>query len=372
MPAQQTMQLEPPVFTRRKQTIAPARPVRHAKSPTLVENNMRVLVVAPAGLYSDALCALIAKLDPECATVRMTDTSHALDRVAAQGMRLIVLDLDGSEDESVPLVARYVTRFPSVPLVVAATSFDADLVERVLDAGASGFLPKHYTEPLTLGVLHLVLDGASYRPHVKRQDVSAKGRDALDDYGITERQGEVLALMAQGLPNASIAKRLGISEGTTRLHVSAVLRALNVQNRSEAIVMALRIGNINMQQVQRTEGAKLDLGWLLPHMKDERHPQGSVVFSKGEPGTALFYLQRGSILLQEFTLKMGPGSLFGEIGIFAPGHIRTATAICESDVNLLTLTAAKVKEIYALNPQFAFYVVHLIAERLMADQARLV
>ena len=336
---------------------------------------MRILVAAPPGLYGEALCTLLAQLTPACEITRSADLDSGFDAILPDALQLIVIDLDTGEEEGALTVGRCAARFPSTPIIAAATTFDADFVEHVLDAGASGFLPKHYTEPLTLGVVHLVLDGASYRPYIKRKAGAAavtQASDFLAEFGITQRQSDVLDLMVQGLPNAAIAKRLGISEGTTRLHVSAILRALKVQSRSEAIVIALRSGSINLQRVRTAEGGKLELSWLLPHMKDERFKKGTVVFSKGEPGTALFYLQRGNIVLKEFNLRMGPGSLFGEIGIFAPGHNRTATAVCESDVSLLTLTADKVKEIYALNPQFAFYVVHLIAGRLMADQARLV
>ncbi|HEX7951648.1 MAG TPA: cyclic nucleotide-binding protein, partial [Burkholderiales bacterium] len=61
---------------------------------------------------------------------------------------------------------------------------------------------------------------------------------------------------------------------------------------------------------------------------------------------------------------------FGEIGIFSADHKRTATAICATDVDIFTLTSDQVKRLYLLNPQFALYVVHQIAERLMADQTR--
>jgi DNA-binding NarL/FixJ family response regulator len=352
------------------------RRVNPQRTMTMTKTNktLRVLVAAPPGLYGDALCGLLGKLRPRIEIVR-THGDPDSEAVSADEFGLIVIDLDPYLEGSAEIVRACASRFAGVPLIAAASEFETDLVEAVLDSGAMGFLPKHYTEPLTLGVMHLVLEGASYRPYVRRRGgnpIEPRATDLQSEYGLTPRQVDVLQLMTQGMPNATIAKRLGITEGTTRLHVSAILRALNVQNRSEAVVVALRSGNVNLHQVRNADGGKLDLGWLLPHMKDEQLKQGAVIFRKGEPGTALYYLQRGNIVLTEFNMRMGPGSLFGEIGIFAPGHTRTATAVCESDVHLLTLTAEKVKEIYALNPQFAFYVVHLIAGRLMADQARLV
>jgi DNA-binding NarL/FixJ family response regulator len=333
---------------------------------------MRVLIAAPPGLYGDALCNLVAKLRTSAQCMRFHGIETALESAVGATFNLIVIDID-APDGGAAAVQRCATRFPGAPIIAATSSVEADFVGEILDAGAMGYLPKHYTEPLALGVMNLVLDGASYRPHVKSNGNSSKQSSAtFKQIGITERQAEVLALMVQGLPNAEIAKRLDIREGTTRLHVSAILRALNVQNRSEAIVVALRMRSVNLLQARQGEDGKLDLRWLLPHMSDVHYKKGTVVFNKGEPGNALYYLQQGNVVLKEFNLRMGPGSLFGEIGIFAPGHKRTATAQCESDATLLTLTADHVKEIYALNPQFAFYVVHLMAGRLIADQARLV
>ncbi|CAN0505255.1 unnamed protein product [Phaeothamnion confervicola] len=62
--------------------------------------------------------------------------------------------------------------------------------------------------------------------------------------------------------------------------------------------------------------------------------------------------------------------MFGEIGVFSPNHTRTTSAICVGDADVFTLTSDQVKRLYLLNPQFALYVVHQIAQRLMADQTR--
>jgi two-component system nitrate/nitrite response regulator NarL len=67
---------------------------------------------------------------------------------------------------------------------------------------------------------------------------------------------------------------------------------------------------------------------------------------------------------------MTSGTLFGEIGIFSPTHERTCTAVCATDVDLFRLTDTQVKRLYFLNPQFAMYVVHLIATHYSADRSR--
>ena len=107
-------------------------------------------------------------------------------------------------------------------------------------------------------------------------------------------------------------------------------------------------------------------------MHHRRLAPDTVLFREGDPGGELYYLQKGVIRLPEIGVELTSGAMFGEIGIFSPTHKRTTTAICATGVDVFTLTSGQVKRLYLLNPQFALYVVHLIAKRLMADQARTV
>jgi len=105
-------------------------------------------------------------------------------------------------------------------------------------------------------------------------------------------------------------------------------------------------------------------------MTYQRMAPKTVLFRQGEAGGELYYLQRGTISLPEIGVELTNGTMFGEIGIFAPSHKRTTSAHCATEVEVFKLTSDQVKRLYLLNPQFALYVVHLIAKRLMADQAR--
>ena len=136
--------------------------------------------------------------------------------------------------------------------------------------------------------------------------------------------------------------------------------------------MASRLQSVTFRQIREAEGGTLDLDWLLPHMTHRRVPRNTILFSKGDPGAELCYLQRGTIRLEEIGVDVNSSAVFGEIGIFSPSHERTCTARCVTDVDLFTLTSDQVKRLYLLNPQFALYVVHLIAKRLMADQSRII
>ena len=112
------------------------------------------------------------------------------------------------------------------------------------------------------------------------------------------------------------------------------------------------------------------LDWLLPHVTHRHVRKGEVIFRKGDPSRELYYIQRGTVELQEIGVELGAREIFGEIGVFSPEHIRTCTALCKTDVELFCLDSEQVKSIYYLNPQFALHVVQLIAQRLLADQLR--
>lgn len=114
--------------------------------------------------------------------------------------------------------------------------------------GAAGFIPKTSSSKVMLSALRLVMSGGVYLPPALIDENSVSTRDApgadmsLDATPLTPRQREVLALLGQGKSNKEIARTLNLSEGTVKLHVTAILKALNVSNRTGAVVAASRLG----------------------------------------------------------------------------------------------------------------------------------
>jgi CRP-like cAMP-binding protein len=104
-------------------------------------------------------------------------------------------------------------------------------------------------------------------------------------------------------------------------------------------------------------------------MAHEHHRKGRVLFRKGEPGQAMYYVQKGRVHLPELDVNMTEGETFGELGVFAPAHIRTSSARCESDTHLFKLTAEQTQRLCFENPRFAYYMIRLIAERLVGERA---
>jgi two-component system, NarL family, nitrate/nitrite response regulator NarL len=340
---------------------------------------MKILLAAPKGRSTDVLCLLLGKLGP----AHSIETTPGLQFLTASDPApadVLLLDIDAAEDAP-GMVAAASRRHPRSQVVALGTPLDNAFVEAILEAGALGYLPKSLSEIVTLGMLRMIVGGAGNssgdsrngKPRKKISPAAASTDTAAEpwlEFGLTARQTDVLALVAEGKTNQSIAKQLGITEGVVKLHATAVYKALKVRNRNEAVLLALRSKNVNFRQIKEAEGGRLDLDWLLAHMTHQRMAPGTVLFKQGEPGRELYYLQRGAIRLPEIGIEMASGAMFGEIGIFSPTHMRTSSAICATEADVFKLTADQVKRLYLLNPQFALYVVHLIAKRLMADQTR--
>ena len=126
-----------------------------------------------------------------------------------------------------------------------------DDVMRAIDGGAMGFIPKSQPSRVMINALRLVLAGGVYLPveilGLPAASPAASSANAGTvrtpaDLGMTGRQSEVLALLIQGKPNKLICRDLGLAEGTVKIHVTAILRALGVANRTQAVIAVSRLG----------------------------------------------------------------------------------------------------------------------------------
>jgi CRP/FNR family transcriptional regulator, cyclic AMP receptor protein len=107
---------------------------------------------------------------------------------------------------------------------------------------------------------------------------------------------------------------------------------------------------------------------LVPFMRERRLNAGQVLVRKGELADRLYYLVKGELVIEEIGKVVGPGSMIGEIGIFAPHQRRTATVRSKTDCSLYELTEVKVKELYFENRSFGYAVLQLIITRLLENQ----
>ena len=112
---------------------------------------------------------------------------------------------------------------------------------------------------------------------------------------------------------------------------------------------------------------ELNIEDLFPYMTDEKFRADEKIFRKGDLSDKLYYVAEGKIRIEEYGVELEPGALFGEIGIFSDDKTRMASARCLTDCNLLSLTEKQVRELYFQNPKFGYFVIKLMARRLIRN-----
>jgi DNA-binding NarL/FixJ family response regulator len=212
---------------------------------------LKVLVVDDHPLICEALRQVLRALDKSIELVEAGDAAAALAAAASAGsLDLILLDLALPGTDGFEVLRELRERHPGFPVVVLSASEQAETVMRALDAGAMGFIPKTSSNELLLGALRLVLAGGVYLPPEVLRHASAPALVSKPaaagvshrDVGLTQRQADVLALMVQGKPNKIICRELDLAEGTVKIHVTAILKALGVTNRTQAVIAVGKLG----------------------------------------------------------------------------------------------------------------------------------
>ena len=212
---------------------------------------MKVLVVDDHPLICEALRQVLKVLDKDIELLEAGSGSEALSKADKNDrLDLVLLDLALPDADGFEVLSELRERHPSFPVVVLSASEQVEVVMRALDAGAMGFIPKTSSNDLLLGALRLVLSGGVYLPaEVLRHAPApalvrnpAAAETGYRDVGLTHRQAQVLALMVQGKPNKIICRELDLAEGTVKIHVTAILKALGVSNRTQAVVAVGKLG----------------------------------------------------------------------------------------------------------------------------------
>jgi DNA-binding NarL/FixJ family response regulator len=211
---------------------------------------MKILVVDDHPLVQDALAQLLPQLDAGAEVRAAADAADAVAILDAEpDVALVLLDLALPGTRGVDFLADLLLDYPGVPIVVLSATHDEATVNAALAAGARGFIAKTASPQALLAALARVFDGETYRTDDVTAEPDGDGvRIASSDLGLTARQSDVLRLLVQGKPNKLICRDLRLSEGTVKVHVSAILRQLNVRTRTQAVAELARRG-INVESL---------------------------------------------------------------------------------------------------------------------------
>lgn len=135
----------------------------------------------------------------------------------------------------------------------------------------------------------------------------------------------------------------------------------------------VRLGQIRrmLGDIRKSRDGNVDLHSIARSFHSVSHPGGTVLFRRGDEGDTAYYIAEGEIALPELGVRCGPGDLLGEIAIFSPDHMRTASAICVTDVLLYRIDEQAIVVAFHQTSPFAFALLRLITRRLLENLARL-
>lgn len=198
---------------------------------------------------------MLQALDRRIELVEAQTCDEALDLTRRhQDIALILLDLALPGADGFEALRQFREEFPGIPVVVVSAFDQLEFVTRAIDTGAMGFIPKTSSTQILLNALRLVLSGGVYLPAelLRRHDsippltpqppTSPPQLRDPREIGLTQRQSQVLTLLVQGKPNKIICRELNLAEGTVKIHVTAILKALGVTNRTQAVIAVSKLG----------------------------------------------------------------------------------------------------------------------------------
>jgi DNA-binding NarL/FixJ family response regulator len=221
---------------------------------------MKILIADDHRLVIEAVKAKLSELEPGIEFVLAMSVDELLAG-ATDDLDLALIDLNMPGADGQAHIDQIRKRHPAVPVIVLSGYEDPAIMRSALECGVLGFIPKAYSPEVMLSAVRLVLAGGVYVPpmmltalppgivagvapqaaaEAPARSGGSNSHQTLEHLRsvLTERQVEVLQLLSQGKPNKLIGRSLGISEGTVKIHLAAIFRALNVRNRTEAVVAA--------------------------------------------------------------------------------------------------------------------------------------
>jgi DNA-binding NarL/FixJ family response regulator len=216
---------------------------------------LKVLVIDDHPLVQEGVSAALDSLADNVTVMAARDAEQGLATAAQHpDLDLVLLDLALPGMSGFNLIGKLHERLPSLPVVVLSALEEPENVRHAINAGAMGFVPKSAATRVLLEVLQQVLEGnvtvplalQSSGPPISHAlpgaSTELQAAAEPDVSLLTLRQLEVLSRVCQGKTNKQIATELGLSEKTVKAHVTAIFKVLGVVNRTQAVLVARRVG----------------------------------------------------------------------------------------------------------------------------------
>ena len=203
---------------------------------------IRVVIADDHGVVRGGLAQLLGTLDDVELVGAAANGTEAVAVCGEQHPDVVLMDLEMPEMDGIEATRRIKEAQPEVAVVILTSFSDRERILRALDAGAAGYLLKDAeSDELARSIRAAARGDAPLDPKAARELLSARAPGSPLD-SLSPREREVLVMVAEGLPNKVIARRLSISEKTVKAHLTSVFRQIGVTDRTQAALWAQRNG----------------------------------------------------------------------------------------------------------------------------------
>jgi DNA-binding NarL/FixJ family response regulator len=202
---------------------------------------IRVLIAEDHAVVRAGLTELLANRDDVEVVGEAANGEEAVARATELGPDVVLMDLSMPGVDGIEATRRISEAVPAARVVVLTSFSDRERILEALDAGAVGYLLKDLApDELHSGILAAARGESPLAPKAAHAVISARAEARPATVELTDREREVLSLVAQGMPNKLIARRLEISEKTVKAHLTRVFSTIGVTDRTQAALWAQR------------------------------------------------------------------------------------------------------------------------------------
>ncbi len=205
---------------------------------------IRILIADDHLVVREGLRTILSVEEDFVIVGEAVDGKDALAQCAQVRPDLVLMDLRMPEMDGIEAIRQIKSRFPQVVIVILTTYDDDELIVRGLRAGAKGYLLKDATRRVLFETIRAAMRGEALLPPAIAAKVVARLSESGPVEELSDREREVLRLLARGAANKEIALALNIAERTVKAHLTHIFGKLGVSSRAEAVAYAMRAGII--------------------------------------------------------------------------------------------------------------------------------